>query len=393
MANVQSNFHQFPQNNKLLIMSDPIPYLDLRPQHDSIKKEILAAIEQAIDSSNFVLGPEVEAFEKEFSTYSGSKYTVALDSGTAAMHLALAVLNLQPGDEVITTPFTFAATAWAISYVGAKPVFVDIEESTFNIDPYKIEDAITNRTKLILPVHLYGHPCDMDPIVDLCDHYKLYLVEDAAQAHGARYKGQAVGTFGNATGYSFYPTKNLGACGEAGALTTDDIDIANRARSLRSHGSTKRYYHDEVGYNYRMDAFQAIVLRLKLKKLHEWTLNRLQTVTYYNQLLSTPFLNNFIQLPTEAPWAESAYHLYTITTPHRDQLAQYLQKHNIGFSNHYPLPLHLQPCYKSLGGKIGDFPIAERIANQVINIPLFPGITKKQVEVVAEAIHDFFKTI
>lgn len=374
-------------------MSDPIPYLDLRLQHNSIKKDILDSIEHAIDTSNFVLGPEIEAFEKEFSTYCGSKYTVALDSGTAAMHLALAVLDLKPGDEVITTPFTFAATAWAISYVNAKPIFVDIEESTFNIDPEKIEPAITKNTKLILPVHLYGHPCDMDPIINLCHHYKLHLVEDAAQAHGARYKDKPIGTFGTATGYSFYPTKNLGACGEAGALTTDDVDIANRARSLRSHGSKKRYFHDEIGYNYRMDTFQAIILRLKLKKLHEWTLDRLQTVSYYHQLLATPFLSQFIQLPLQAPWAKSAYHLYTLKTPYRDQLAQYLQEHNIGFSNHYPLPLHLQPCYQYLGGKIGDFPIAERTAKEVINIPLYPGITKKQVEVVAQTIHDFFKTL
>lgn len=374
-------------------MPDPIPYLNLRPQHDPIKKEILTAIENAIDNNNFVLGPDVEAFEEEFSAYSGSKYTIALDSGTAAMHLALAVLDLQPGDEVITTPFTFAATAWAISYVGAKPVFVDIEEDTFNIDPTKIEKAITKKTKVIMPVHLYGHPCNMDPIIELCNAFKLYLIEDAAQAHGARYKGQPIGTFGEATGYSFYPTKNLGACGEAGALTTDDPEIADRVRSLRSHGSKKRYYHDEVGYNYRMDAFQAIVLRLKLKKLHDWTLDRLQAVTHYHQLLSNKFLNQFIKLPIEAPWAESAYHLYTITTPYRDQLANYLQTNNIGFSNHYPVPLHLQACYKYLGGKKGDFPIAERIATEVINIPLYPGITQSQIETVANTIHNFFKTI
>lgn len=372
-------------------MSDSVPYLDLSLQHNSLKKEILTAIEEAIDNNNFILGPDVEDFEEEFAAYCGSKYVVALDSGTSAMHLGLAVLDLKAGDEVITTPFTFAATAWAISYIGAKPVFVDIDESNFNIDPAKIESAITKRTKAILPVHLYGHPCDMDPIVDICNAYNLYLVEDAAQAHGARYKSQPVGTFGNATGYSFYPTKNLGACGEAGALTTNDKAIADRARSLRSHGSKKRYYHDEIGYNYRMHAFQAIILRIKLKKLEEWTRDRLQSVTYYNQLLSTELLDKYIKLPTESLWAESVYHLYTLTTPHRDQLAQHLQELKIGFSNHYPLPLHLQPCYKYLGYKPESFPIAERIAREVINLPLYPGITKNQVETVSCAINDFFK--
>lgn len=374
-------------------MSNSVPYLDLRPQHKPLKKEILSAIDKAIDDNNFILGPDVEAFEEEFAAYCGAKYAVALDSGTSAMHLGLAVLDLKPGDEVITTPFTFAATAWAISYVGAKPVFVDIDESTFNIDPYKIESAITKRTKVIMPVHLYGHPCDMDPIVDICNKHDLYLVEDAAQSHGARYKGQPIGSFGNSTGYSFYPTKNLGACGEAGALTTDELAIYERARSLRSHGSKKRYYHDEVGYNYRMHAFQAIILRIKLKKLPEWTEDRLRTVAYYNQLLSTELLSKYITLPAEASWAESVYHLYTLRTPYRDKLAQHLQQHNIGFSNHYPLPLHLQPCYKYLKYKVGDFPIAEKAANEVINLPLYPGITKKQVQTVAKAIEAFFKKL
>lgn len=374
-------------------MSNSVPYLDLRPQHNPLKKEILAAIETAIDNNNFILGPDVDAFEQEFAAYCGSKYAVALDSGTSAMHLALAVLDLKPGDEVITTPFTFAATAWAISYVGAKPVFVDIDPSTFNIDPQKIEAAITKRTKVIMPVHLYGHPCDMDPILDICNLHDLYLVEDAAQSHGARYKAQPIGSFGNATGYSFYPTKNLGACGEAGALTTNELPIYERARSLRNHGSKKRYYHDEIGHNYRMHAFQAIILRIKLKKLAEWTEDRLKTVALYNQLLSNDLLNQYLTLPTEAPWAESVYHLYTLKTPHRDKLSQYLQEHNIGFSNHYPLPLHLQPCYKFLNYKVGDFPIAEKTANQVINLPLYPGITKDQVQTVASTIEHCFKNL
>ncbi len=372
-------------------MSNSVPYLDLRPQNELLKEEILAKIGTIIDDGNFVLGPEVEAFEEEFAAYCGAKYVVAVDSGTSAMHLSLAVLDLEPGDEVITTPFTFAATAWAISYVGAKPVFVDIDGPTFNIDPKKIEAAITKRTKVIMPVHLYGHPCDMGPIVDICNEHDLYLIEDAAQSHGARYKGQPVGSFGNATGYSFYPTKNLGACGEGGGLTTNEPDIYKRARSLRNHGSKKRNYHDEVGHNYRMHAFQGAILRIKLKKLAEWTEDRLRTVAYYNQLLSTEFLSKYITLPTEAPWAESVYHLYTIRTPHRDKLVQHLQEHNIGFSNHYPLPLHLQPCYKYLGYTVGDLPIAEKAASEVVNLPLYPGITKEQVETVVRVIERCFR--
>lgn len=371
-------------------MLDSVPYLDLKPQNQALKTDILSALGKAIDDNNFILGPDVEAFEKEFAAYSGSQHIVALNSGASAMHLALAVLNLKPGDEVITTPFTFAATAWAISYVGATPVFVDIDPFNFNIDPNKIEAAITKRTKAVMLVHLYGHPCDMDPIIDICNAHNLYLVEDAAQAHGARYKNKPIGTFGNTTGYSFYPTKNLGACGEAGALATDNPQLAQRAKSLRNHGSQKRYHHDEVGYNYRMEAFQAIVLRIKLKNLKAWTDDRLRAVAYYNQLLSTESLSQYIQLPLESPWAESAYHLYTITTPYRDPLTAHLQKYNIGFSNHYPLPLHLQPCYKHLNYKPGDLPVAEKTANQVINLPLFPGITQSQIETVAARINEYF---
>lgn len=372
-------------------MSEPVPYLDLKYQNNPLKKEILEALDKIIDEGNFILGPEVEAFEKEFAQFCQTQYAVALDSGTSAMHLTLAVLDLKPDDEVITTPFTFAATAWAISYTGAKPVFVDINESTFTLDPQKIEAAITPKTKAIMPVHMYGHPCDMDPIVDLCNNYKLHLVEDAAQAHGALYKNRPIGSFGKATGYSFYPTKNLGACGEGGALTTNEKSIYERARSIRNHGSTRKYYHDEIGHNYRMHAFQGAILRIKLRKLKEWTEDRLKTVNYYHQLLSSNSLTPYITLPQQAPWAKSTYHLYTLKTPHRDQLAHHLQKHNIGFSNHYPLPLHLQPCYHYLNYQPGDLPIAERIAKEVINLPLYPGIPKNQVETVAETIEDFFK--
>lgn len=379
-------------------MTEAVPYLDLGPQYKPLKKKILSIVGQAIDRNGYILGPEVEAFEEEFASYCGAKYAVGVNSGTSAMHLALKVLNLKSKvlnlkskDEVITTPFTFAATAWAISYVGARPVFVDIDEDTLTIDPVKIEDAITRRTKAVVPVHLYGHPCEMDAIADICDIRDLYLVEDACQAHGARFKGQPVGTFGNSAAFSFYPAKNLGACGDAGAIITDELEVAERMRSLRNHGSTKRYHHDEVGYNYRMDAIQAAILRLKLPYLDKWNEERQRAVAYYNQLLSDSALEGFIRCPEEASWAESTYHLYTIRTPHREELCEYLKEREIGYATHYPVPLHLQPCYKELGYKEGDLPVAEKAAREVLSLPLFPGITKKQIKQVAYAVQYFFE--
>jgi dTDP-4-amino-4,6-dideoxygalactose transaminase len=271
--------------------------------------------------------------------------------------------------------------------VGAKPVYVDIDDATFNLDPDRLEAAITARTRAIVPVHLYGHPCDMDRILAVARKHHLPVVEDTAQAHAAKYKGRTVGTLGEISCFSFYPGKNLGACGEGGALLTAQESLAQRARALREHGSTVRYYHDEVGYNYRMEGIQGAVLGIKLKHLAQWTAGRQRVARRYHQLLAdTP-----LQLPREANGAESAYHLYVVRHPRRDALMKHLQSNQVGCALHYPLPLHLQKCYASLGYQAGDFPVAERAARECLSLPIYPEMTEAQIERVAEVVHDFFK--
>ena len=363
-----------------------VPYLDLPAQMRGLRREIDAAIARTLDNCSFCLGPDVVEFEKGFARYCGAEHCVGFNSGTSALHVAMLLLNLGPGDEVITTPSTFVATSWAISYVGAKPVFVDIEDATFNLDPKQVRRAITSRTKALLPVHLYGHPVDLDPLKDICREHELPLVEDAAQAHGATYKGKVVGTFGTMSCFSFYPGKNLGAYGEGGALVTNDAALAARARSLREHGSTKRYYHDEIGYNYRMEGIQGAVLGVKLKHLDEWTRQRRRVALRYHELLAdTP-----LQLPKEAAYAESAWHLYVVRHPNRDELKKHLDANHVGCALHYPLPLHLQKAYAHLGHKPGDFPVAEKAAQQCLSLPIYPELTDAQIQRVAEEIKIFF---
>lgn len=362
-----------------------VPYLDLPAQIRSIRPELDLAIARTLDSCAFALGPEVVRFERDFAQFVGSRFCVGFNSGTSALHVAMRLLDIGPGDEVITTPFTFIATSWAIAYVGAKPVYVDIEEATMNMDPGLLERAITPRTKAIMPVHLYGHPFDIDPVLEVSKRRGIPLIEDAAQAHGARYKGRPVGTFGEMSGFSFYPGKNLGACGEAGALTTDRLDYAKRAGTLREHGSSTRYYHDEVGYNYRMEGIQGAVLGAKLPHLAGWTAARRRTAHRYHELLrSTPLV-----LPKEESWAESVYHLYVVRHPGRDRLREHLEANEIGSALHYPLPLHLQKCFASLGYKAGDFPVAELAAKTCLSLPIFPEISDEQVELVASTINGF----
>jgi len=364
-----------------------IPYLDLPAQMRPIRKEIDAAIARTLDNCSFCLGPDVAQFEKDFAHYCGADHCVAFNSGTSALHVAMLLLDIRQGDEVITTPCTFVATSWAISYVNAKPVYVDIDDATFNLDPKAVERAITPRTKAVLPVHLYGHPADLDPLLKLCQIHNLPLIEDACQAHGAKYRGKVVGTFGSVSCFSFYPGKNLGAYGEGGALVTNNAAFAARARALREHGSTQRYYHDEVGFNYRMEGIQGAVLGVKLKYLEEWTRERHRVAHRYHELLSeTP-----LQLPREAVYAQSAYHLYVVRHPERDALKKHLEANRIGCALHYPLPLHLQKCYAHLGHKPGSFPIAEKAARECLSLPIFPEMTDAQVERVAEVIKDFFK--
>ncbi|MEI9865238.1 MAG: DegT/DnrJ/EryC1/StrS family aminotransferase [Limisphaerales bacterium] len=367
-------------------MTAKIPYLDLPAQIRSVRTEIDAALKQSLDNCSFILGPDVAQFEKDFAQFCGAQHALGFNSGTSALHVAMLLCGVGPGDEVITTPYTFIATSWAISYCGAKPVYVDIEGATFNLDPRLIERAITPRTKAIMPVHLYGHSFDVDAISEICRKHKLPLVEDAAQAVGAKYKGKVVGTLGDVSGFSFYPGKNLGACGEGGALVTNNPAFAARAKSLREHGSTVRYHHDEVGYNYRMEGFQGAVLGVKLKHLAKWNAERRRVAHRYTELLAdTP-----LQLPIEATYAESAWHLYTVRHPRRDELKKYLDDNGIGNAVHYPIPLHLQKCYASLGHKAGDFPVAEKASREVLSLPIFPELTDEQILRVVEVIKQFF---
>ena len=364
-----------------------VPYLDLPAQMRPLRAEIDAAIARTLDQCSFCLGPDVKQFEQDFAKFCGARHAVAVNSGTSALHLALRLLDIQPGDEIITTPFTFVATSWAISYVGAKPVYVDTEEATGNLNPDLIERAITSRTKAVLPVHLFGHPCDLDRLAAVCDRHHLPFVEDAAHAHGAQYKGRTVGTFGASSCFSFYPGKTLGAYGEGGALVTNDSGFDKRARSLREHGSTVRYLHDEVGYNYRMEGIQGAVLGVKLKHLARWNVERRRVAHRYHELLAdTP-----LKLPREADYAQSVFHLYVVRHPRRDDLKKYLDDHGIGCGLHYPLPLHLQKCYADLGYKAGDFPVAEAMARECLSLPIFPELTEAQIQRVSEVIHAFFK--
>lgn len=362
-----------------------VPYFDLPAQIRALRPELDAAIARTLDACSFCLGPDVAQFEHDFAAFVGVPHCLGFNSGTSALHIAMRLLNLGPGDEVITTPFTFVATSWAISYVGARPVFVDIDEQTMTLDPRLVEKAITPRTKVILPVHLYGHPFDIDPLLAICRQHRLALVEDAAQAHGARYRGRNVGTFGEMAAFSFYPGKNLGACGEGGALVTSRSEHADRARSLREHGSSVRYYHDEVGYNYRMEGIQGATLGVKLRHLPAWNQRRRAIAHRYHELLKgTP-----LRLPREADYAESAYHLYVVRHPARDRLREHLTARQVGTALHYPLPLHLQKCYAALGHKPGDFPVAERAASGCLSLPIYPELTDQQVEYVAAAISEF----
>ncbi len=367
-------------------MTQRVPYIDLRAQVRQLRAELEAAARRVFDNCTFCLGPEVAEFEREFAAFLGAAHCVGVNSGTSALHIAMRLLDIGPGDEVITTPYTFVATSWAISYVGARPVYVDIQDRTFNLDPALVEKAVTPRTKAVLAVHLYGQPCDLDRLAEICRKHKLALVEDAAQAHGAKFRGKNVGTFGELGCFSFYPTKNLGACGEGGALVTNDAALAARARALRDHGSTRRYYHDELGYNYRMEGLQAAMLRVKLNYLPKWNAARRRIAQLYTEQLSdTP-----LKLPIEPAGTQSAWHLYVVRHPSRDELRQYLEAHGVGCAVHYPVPLHLQKAYAQLGYKLGDFPVAEKAARECLCLPIYPELADEQVNFVVQTIKAFF---
>jgi dTDP-4-amino-4,6-dideoxygalactose transaminase len=359
-----------------------VPYLDLKAQYQSIKPEIDAAIARVLDSCQFVLGPEVAAFEQEFAAYCGAAECIALNSGSSALHLALLAAGVGPGDEVITVPFTFVASVAAVIYTGARPVLVDIDPRSFTLDPAAIEAAITPHTKAILPVHLYGQPADMAPIMEIAKRHGLVVIEDAAQAHGAKYKGRPVGSIGDMGCFSFYPGKNLGAYGEGGAVTTSSPEYARTIRMLRDWGQDRKYHHLLRGFNYRMEGFQGAILRVKLGHLERWTEARREVVRQYNDLLS----DSGVITPAEMPWARHVYHVYTLRTDDRDGLQAALQAEGIQTGIHYPVPAHLQPAYADLGYGRGAFPRSEKASEQVLSLPLYPELSSLAVAEVAGAV-------
>lgn len=364
-----------------------VPFLDLPLQYRSIQAEVEPAVCEVLRSGRYVLGPEVAAFETEFAAYVGTKFAIAVNTGTSALQLAILAAGLKPGDEVITVPHTFTATVAAILYTNAKPVFVDIDSETFTMDPSQIEAAITPKTKAIVPVHLYGQSADMDPILEIAKRRGLTVIEDAAQAHGASYKGRNCGSMGKLGCFSFYPGKNLGACGEGGAVTTDDAEAARLVRMLRDWGCEKKYHHELHGFNYRMDGIQGAILRIKLRRLHAWTEARRRHAATYDRLLGEAGL----PIPRVPPHNRHVYHIYPYRTPNRDRVIQQLKVREIESGIHYPIPVHLQPAYAMLGYQAGQFPVSERIANEELSLPMFPELTDEQTRGVCEAVIEIEK--
>jgi dTDP-4-amino-4,6-dideoxygalactose transaminase len=363
-----------------------IPFLDLKAQFKQIEQDVVPAVTKAMQTGAFIGGPEVSGFEEEFAAFCDSAHCVGVGSGTDALRFALIAAGIGPGDEVITVPNTFIATTEAISQVGAQPVFVDIKADTCNMDPEKIEASITTKTRAVLPVHLYGQPVDMDAILQIADKNNLIVIEDACQAHGALYKGKKAGSMGIAGCFSFYPGKNLGAFGEAGAVVTQDEALAKKMRMIRDHGQEKKYYHLIEGYNGRLDAIQAAVLRIKLKQLPSWNKARQTFARIYDELLEGI---KGLAIPTEAEFAKSVYHLYVIHVDQRDALQKYLSDKGVATGLHYPLPLHLQAAYKSLGYKSGAFPVAEDSASRLLSLPMFPEMTQEQIQYIADSVKAF----
>jgi len=364
-----------------------VPFLDLRQQYQSIKDEVNISLQQVMDSSRFVLGENVNFLEKEFAGFCETDYAVGVANGTDALRLALIACGIEKGDEVITIPNTFIATTEAISQTGVKIVFVDINLSTYNIDVSQIEGAINERTRAIVPVHLFGEPADMNPIMKIARKYNLKVIEDACQAHGAEYKGKKVGSIGDAGCFSFYPSKNLGAFGDGGMVVTNGNEIAQKIKMLRDHGQIKKYEHLVEGYNSRLDEIQAAILRVKLKRLDEWNKLRRKNASIYNDLLEDV---DEVVMPLEAEYAKHVYHLYVIRTHRRDELQDWLKSKGIGTGLHYPIPLHLQRAYEYLGYKEGDFPVAEECAKQILSLPMFPELTQEEIEKVVTEIKRFF---
>ena len=367
-----------------------VPFLSFSPQHDPIRTDVLAAIADVFDKQWYVLGEQVKAFEAEYSTFNQVAHTIGVANGLDALHLALEALDVQPGDEIIVPSNTYIATWLAISFVGATPVPVEPNPATYNLDPARLEAALTSRTKGIMPVHLYGQACEMGPIMEFTRAHGLWVVEDNAQAQGATWQSGVTGSFGDVNGTSFYPGKNLGALGDAGAVTTNNEKLAQKVQTLRNYGSQKKYYNEVIGHNSRLDELQAAVLRIKLQHLPSWTQQRQQIAARYNQRLAG--LGD-LQLPVVATGATHVYHLYVVRTAHRDALQEYLTEQHIGTLIHYPVPPHLQQAYADLGLIAGAYPIAEALAATSLSLPMWPGMSEEHVAAVSYSITNFFNRI
>jgi dTDP-4-amino-4,6-dideoxygalactose transaminase len=359
-----------------------VPFVDLAAQYASIAPELEEASRRVLSSTDYILGPDVGLFEAEFAAYCGSRHAIGVDSGTSALELALRAYDIGLGDQVITAANTFIATALAISYTGATPVLVDVDPDTCTLDPVRLEEAITGRTRAVIPVHLYGQPADMDPILELARRHGLLVIEDACQAHGARYKGRPVGSLGDAAAFSFYPAKNLGACGDGGMVVSDDARVADAIRMLRNYGQRQKYQHLVRGFNRRLDTLQAALLRVKLRHLDGWNAARRRRAELYGQLLA----ESAVVTPIEASYARSVWHLYVIRCPDRPALMTELGARGIATGIHYPRPVHLQPAYAELGYAPGDFPIAERQAEQILSLPMYAELGPELIEHVASSL-------
>jgi len=388
-----------------------IPFLDLLTPHRELKKELVAVFEQALDTAGFIGGPMVAGFEEDFGRFAGTRHCVGVGSGTDAVRFALVATGIKPGDVVVTVPNTFIATTEGITQAGATPDFVDVDQRTYNMDPEQLRrylqvqcsvDRATGRlynkrlgrpVTAVVPVHLYGQPADMDPILDLAECFGLFVVEDACQAHGATYFSRKenawkkAGSMGNAAAFSFYPGKNLGACGEGGAVTTNDDEISRKVQMLRDHGQSRKYFHDMEGYNGRLDAIQAGILRVKLQHLAKWNEERRRCAGHYQELLGSAYPG--IKLPYEPSWAMAVYHLYVVRVQNRDALQKHLAGAGIGTGIHYPIPLHLQQAYADLGYRKGEFPVCEGAAAEILSLPMFPGLRGEQQERIAQSLLDF----
>jgi len=362
-----------------------VPFLDLKAHHEPIRPELESAIREVLDSNAFAGGPFVAKFEQDFAAFCGTSHAIGVGNGTDALWLTLLALGVGPGDEVITAPMTFMATAEAISFCGATPVFVDIDERTYTLDPEKLERAISPRTKAVIPVHLFGQVADMDPVLEIAGRHGLPVIEDACQAHGAEFRGRKAGSLGIAGCFSFYPGKNLGGLGEAGAVVTNNTELQTRIQMLGDHGQAKKYHHALVGWNARMDGIQGAALRVKLKYLNKGNESRRAHARAYSQNLAE--IAELV-LPTEAEYARHVYHLYVVRLQNRDRILQEMAQRGIACGIHYPIPVHLQEAYRFLGHKKGSFPVAERCADEFLSLPLYPELTAEQIGIVARELRD-----